>query len=131
MPKPKITGREVLALLVIIIVLDSVARSHNYYWGLWWYDIPMHLLGGVWVALTLLWLEQKNRLPFRLNLVRLVLAVVAVGLLWEIYEIVFELTFTRKTGYIVDTISDLLLDLAGGLIVHVHATTHASRQSAS
>ena len=78
----------------------------------------MHLLGGTWIAMTLVGLEYLHKLPVKLNLFRVMLVVLGIGLAWEIYELFFGLTLTAQGGYLADTLSDLFFDLIGGYVLY-------------
>ena len=110
-PRP----RDIFALLAIIGFLHLLALEREYYWLLSWYDIMMHLLGGFWTVATIFWLRNEGLLPFTLNFSRALLATIAIGLAWEVYELAFGLTFTAKAGYLEDTMLDLMFDLSGAL----------------
>src|SRR3989338_4762594 len=89
-----------------------------------WIDIPMHFLGGVAIAFTMVHLyfllcEYKPgiKLPaliFGFNIVAIV-TFVAVG--WELLEFAGDqLLGTRMQLSLPDTMGDLLLGMLGGLL---------------
>ncbi|HEY4508106.1 MAG TPA: hypothetical protein VJJ55_00430, partial [Candidatus Paceibacterota bacterium] len=48
----------ILALLVCVIALmQSAAIVFSLYWTLWWYDILLHFLGGIFIGLLVLWVR--------------------------------------------------------------------------
>lgn len=109
-----------------IIVLSTVAFFHwigtteLYYWTYFWYDIPMHFLGGAWVVLATLWISEMPpaRLlkPF-LSVMYLLGMALFVGVAWEVYEVVFGIADMHAIGYVRDTVLDLIMDTSGALIV--------------
>jgi hypothetical protein len=113
------------------LVLSGVAFFHwigtteLYYWTITWYDIPMHFFGGVWVALAALWVSEMpcaGRLKkgvFRAfpSMSSILACVIAVGIAWEAYEVIFGIADVQMAGYAFDTTLDLVMDTLGGLAV--------------
>jgi hypothetical protein len=100
-------------------VLNFFADKLYLHWSLWWIDIILHFLGGICVAMFALWLvswksELKSWSRGKILLTTL-LAALFVGILWEIYELYFGITFLSDgTRYFADTFKDLTMDLVGG-----------------
>ncbi|PJE74440.1 MAG: hypothetical protein COV01_00165 [Candidatus Taylorbacteria bacterium CG10_big_fil_rev_8_21_14_0_10_41_48] len=108
------------ALIIIIALLHYLALDRAYYWTISWYDIMMHFLGGVWVALFALWIFSSRKisfLPTHISFLQIVSLVICVGIVWELYEIMFGLTFVSDPEYWGDTILDLVMDTIGGICV--------------
>ncbi len=85
-------------------------------------DSPSHTLGGFIVALVFSFVAfdifKEKRTRF-LNLY-LFLGVLGVGILWEIFEVKYNITFPYKKGYWADTISDIFCDLLGAFIAYLY-----------
>ena len=105
--------QNMLVVLVIIFVLHLISLRNDYYWLIWWYDIMMHFLGGVWVVLVLIWLNQLKAAAVVLTFKRVLTTIVVVGLAWEIYELLFDQTFIDAKGYGLDTVLDLITNTVG------------------
>jgi len=108
------------ALIIIIALLHYLALDRAYYWTISWYDIMMHFLGGVWVALFALWIFSSRKisfLPLRISFLQIVSLVICIGIIWELYEILFGLTFVSDPEYLGDTMLDLIMDTIGGICV--------------
>jgi hypothetical protein len=95
--------------------LDGLYRT------VWWYDIFMHILGGLAVGLLVCALINSLRLSWttRTRLAFSVIAVVlAVGLAWEVFEVYHHLTGypVGSTLYYKDTILDLIDDMIGAVL---------------
>lgn len=113
--------------LFVIAGVDYVANYNSWYWVVRWFDMPMHFAGGAWVAGVTIWWkffsgtqETSSPLP---TLQRLIVwgvgGAFVVGLGWEVYESVVSLIMQGHINDIQDTISDLFLDMAGGIVVAV------------
>ncbi len=83
-----------------------------------------HFLGGLWVAMSFLWLffqfgfvniikNGKNN-----NLKVALLSSFAVGTAWEVFEYYFGITFVNAPNYATDTIMDISFGLIGGLVAY-------------
>lgn len=99
-------------------ILNSIGVWLSLYGILWWYDMPMHFFGGLFTGLLVLSFLVKYKktayLPtFKIVLISLVL-VFLIGFIWEGYEFIIDLIFGRWQ-IIMDSLSDLFFDLAGGI----------------
>ena len=116
-----------LAMLICVIAAMHLAATIFFlYWTLWWYDIILHFLGGVFVGLLVLWLQflsgyfgtpalPSSRKVFSVMLV----AVLAVGVGWEVFERLLGHTWSVE-GYWLDTSVDVVLDLLGSVVAFFH-----------
>ncbi len=92
------------------------------FWKLWWYDVLLHFLGGVFVVCVARWgLFALPRWCARFSelhpfLFCLIIAL-AVGILWEVFEFTSGLTFLAS-GYWFDTMKDLCMDTFGGIFAY-------------
>lgn len=124
-------SRIILGLLGGIILFHIVAIYKFWYWSYAWLDVPMHFLGGVWVALFFAWFSERvQRIGFsyaRANFYGgflMTLSFVALfGIGWEFYEFLYDVFLSRSRNYefllqlgAADTISDLFFDLLGGAV---------------
>lgn len=90
----------------------------------WWYDIPMHFLGGVSIAVgsaVFLASFPKTALPKDVprwfSVVLLVGLTMIFGVLWEFAEFGFDWFFhTVNQQGVRDTMGDLAMDLVGGCV---------------
>lgn len=99
-------------------ILNTIGVWLSLYSILWWYDIPMHFLGGLFTNLLviafLLRFKPTQNLPvFKLAIVSL-FCVLVIGLVWEGYEI-FWAIFSGNRHLFMDSVSDIFFDLAGGI----------------
>lgn len=122
-----------IIILLIILGLHVPAVLYDYYYDIWWFDIPMHILGGLLVGFLLFYFIEKNQelkqifLKSKINTFTFSILtlgfIVLVGLFWEYYEFITDVLILKKypynlePGYILfDTLLDFLNDMIGGLI---------------
>lgn len=104
-----------LVVVAIVAFFDIYfGLDRMYFWTLWWYDIPMHILGGIWAGLFGAWalLFVDVRPSLRVFLV----GALVVGAGWEVFEYVFHMGGNPHMSYPIDTLKDLIDDALGGLI---------------
>ncbi|MCD5382426.1 MAG: hypothetical protein LR017_03925 [Candidatus Pacebacteria bacterium] len=113
--------------VLVMGVVHIVSLELYLYWRFPWLDIPMHLLGGVAVALALLLLLQWiPRMPRRyLALFPIVMGVLVVGLVWEVFEIWAGIPLIEP-GFERDMLLDICMDIVGGAVGYVVGTSVAS-----
>lgn len=123
------SGPIILILTLAVNVLFGF--GFGWYRQFWFFDIILHFLGGLGVALTVQrWLVDKYlpAISGWLMAVLLVSAAGLVGLGWEFAEYLASVFlpsrfFGYKVGWIgdlPDTLSDLLMDLVGGAAAGLH-----------
>jgi hypothetical protein len=102
----------------IIAVVHYLAMSLELYWRYWWLDIPMHVVGGVFILL--LWATMIDLRVVTRSSMRVKTAVIVVGIvivLWEVFGVVVEQGF--KVDFVTDTSIDLLCGAVGGAIGYI------------
>jgi uncharacterized membrane protein YjdF len=111
--------KQSLFLIIIIFILNKVANLFFWYTSIVWFDMMMHFLGGVFVALALgsvltgYLKNAENKKVFWVILV----SVLVVGLGWEVFEFsVQELVKVVGLADIPDSLSDLLFDALGAIV---------------
>lgn len=105
-----------LILLIIIAALFLPDLIYRWSWEFWWYDILLHLLGGVFVGLLLISYFPRAKLSSFLG------ALLLIGFLWEGFEILLDIYLLAKNlpaiymwDGLIDTVADLVFDIIGGL----------------
>lgn len=119
-----------IVLLIFIFEAMFLGEIFNYYEKFWWWDILLHswsgvLLGTVGFLLVYI-LNETNGVnvvmsPFFIAFFALCFAVTC-GVFWEVFEYSMDLIFDtnmQKSG-LQDTMGDLLVDAAGGIIVSIN-----------
>jgi len=129
----------VIGLFIVILVFHTLAVINNWYWTCNWIDMPMHFLGGLWLALLFFYFinpklspygrppegRQINNYEWLITLISVLGFVILVGVLWEFFEFLFDV-FIASKGYLAvaqqgtaDTMADLFFDLLGGLVAWI------------
>lgn len=108
---------------IVVFLLHMTAMYLHLYWTIIWFDLVVHALGGLWVALTLLWLVFHSNYE-RLHVFRglgvflvAIIGTLAVGIVWEFFELATD-TAVSPEIYRIDTALDLLMDTTGALIAY-------------
>lgn len=111
--------KKALFLIIVIFLLHKIAGMFYWYTSIVWFDMVMHFLGGIFLALvagsvgaSLL----KNASKTKIFIV-VILFVLVVGIGWEVFEFsVQEIIKIRGLADIPDSFSDLFFDLIGGIV---------------
>ena len=106
-------------LIFSLFLVNSAAVKLYWYYSIWWFDMPMHFWGGLCAGMLVLWFLAQRALPkpsFSFFW-KIILGVLCIGLLWEIFEFLFNNVIAGTPFDFLDTASDLLFDLLGGAAV--------------
>ena len=107
-----------------VLIFHILATVIGWYETFWWFDIPLHFLGGVAIAISSIfffeYFQITNRLEIKWWPLKILLIISLVGLsavCWEFMEFTFDQMFsTNMQPGMVDTIKDLAVGLAGGIL---------------
>lgn len=109
----------------VIATFHVLAVIFYLYWFYWWFDIPLHLLGGLCVGFFSIWAfvsYAEDR--YEINYTRLLLSALAgafmVGVAWELFEYVQGIDFNSIGSYPLDTLKDMFMDLCGGYFSYLY-----------
>lgn len=115
-----------MILIYVILTLDLLAFKYFLYWRLWWFDVVMHFLGGVWIMLVSYYIFyvsdyakhvrhlSKKYSPFILSLS----SIVFVGIFWELFEL--NMRVSVQANYVLDTSLDLFMDMSGWVVAYTY-----------
>lgn len=115
----------ILRVAIFLIAISTLALVHYvatvnfFYWRYSWLDMPMHFLGGLCVALgfAILPFFRITLPPKYRTILTYLLFVFFVGVVWEVFEYVNNISTVRDDdSIIIDTMVDLILDLLGGCL---------------
>jgi len=116
----------VFVLWAVIVTAWLVGLYYNLFFAIWWYDIPLHFLGGMWTLLLARYVYRRSGLEIQGGGNKIALFiffisfVLLVGVLWEFYEFIsdryiFLSGYTHLPGVYEDTLKDLFFDFAGAV----------------
>ena len=106
-----------LFIFFVISILNWMGLFFYLHWTIWWFDVFLHFLGGFCAVCALLSLNYFRHLSFRKTFVIALIGVFCIGVLWEIFELIIGGTsFSDGSIYWFDTVSDLILDIGGGML---------------
>ncbi len=106
-------------LIVCIAAFNFLANKFYWYSSIWYFDIIMHFLGGLWLGGFFLWLFWPERISGSL-VGKVILGVLVVGIGWEVFELMFVNYVAQNNFDIIDTAMDLVLDILGGFSAVVY-----------
>lgn len=111
-------------LLFFIAVLNWLSIKLFLYLSFRWTDSILHFLAGFSVALFAVWflsIWQENSSK-KVIIIFSFICVLIIGVVWELFELYFNITFLSDgIHYITDTSSDLLMDILGGFLASLYA----------
>ncbi len=128
---------EVDLIVTVLLYLHYVLGEYSHFYVKYeWWDLFLHggnslLLGlvGFIMAYGLLLTSRVSAKPFFISLFSLSFAVF-VGVLWEIFEFGMDyfFGFTMQKSGLVDTMTDLMMDVAGALVISVAGFFYLKKQ---
>lgn len=104
---------------ILLFVVNAMASVFYWYVAIPWFDMMMHVLGGVFVAIlgAAVLFKHIRTLPSRELFITLALFVFIIGLAWEYYEYIVQFYVKGvQLAHITDSLSDLICDMLGGSI---------------
>ncbi len=118
--------KNTFTLLFIVGVLNYIAVYLYLYWTVWWFDMLVHFLAGTCVAMATVlayYFYNGRRIPVLYKSILLgIFGGIIIGVLWEAYELYFEIeNIYDGLSYVLDTSSDLVLDTSGAILGGLYA----------
>jgi uncharacterized membrane protein YjdF len=113
-----------LTVVIFIYLTVFLGEVHNYYTRFWWWDLLLHGCSGIVLGfvgfLILFVLYEEGKVKARPGTIAFfsVCFALAMGTMWEIFEYTMDTMFgfnMQRSG-LVDTMSDLIVDLIGALV---------------
>ena len=108
-----------LLTVFALALLTWLAIGYSLYWRFWWFDIPMHILGGVWAGFCAAWLLARREESF--SLAWCIALTLFVGIAWEIFEYSEGIAMPQYLSYPLDTVKDIFMDLLGAVLAFLIA----------
>lgn len=113
-----------LCLITVLAILNFIAISFYFYWIFWWFDMMIHFLAGLTGGLIAIWFLFDSKLFYRHvpgvsgAIFGALIAIITVGVAWEIFEYVNGLTQSTE-AYATDTTYDLIADMLGAVLAGI------------
>jgi hypothetical protein len=107
-------------LAVFLLFLGNSAGIHfGWYESYWFYDIPMHILGGFSIGLSLVAFVGMHGKEWQNKRQIILIGVLVASILWELFEAYYNIAGAPvgSKAYWIDTVKDLVDDLFGGVVV--------------
>lgn len=103
-------------ILIFLAIVNILAIDFGWYYIYSWFDMFTHFLGGLG-SLFFIWYIFFGKF-FRIKNIFLtsILCVIAIGVLWELYEFFVINIWAGHPFNLKDTIFDLIFDTLGGLL---------------
>ncbi|MFZ4499997.1 MAG: hypothetical protein ACOYMZ_00680 [Minisyncoccia bacterium] len=111
-----------VSLFCILLLSGLHFGASAFYWyvSIPWYDMMMHTLGGVFLAVFTAAFFYRHIMELNRyeTVVTLLLAVLVVGGAWEYFEYVVQYVVkgSMTLATFPDSVSDIVLDMVGGAI---------------
>lgn len=110
-----------LVLAALLAAVHLYALPHFWYWYYPWLDVPVHFLGGAFMAAAVVGVLGS----YKPKTFALVVLTGAIG--WELFELAINVE--REANFVLDTSLDLLMDALGAIFVYVLARLTIWRSS--
>jgi VanZ family protein len=104
-------------IIAVILLIAHLYGLDGYYFIYDWYDIPMHIVGGISLGFLAYQLSRSISSK-RFSWKRILLGIICIGLAWEVFESVYGIAGAEvgTFDYYVDSIKDLINDSVGAII---------------
>ncbi len=114
MLRKKLLSNLVLFVVALAIV-NALAVQFHWYGLIWWFDMPMHFLGGltVFYFAALIWRPALRWVPTGRFIYECIITTLLIGVLWEALELYLYLHYGSPNFILLDSLSDIGFDLAG------------------
>ena len=117
---------------IAVALLYTVGQLYFLFWKFTLYDKLLHFLGGIWITFSCFWIV-RSRYSLKLSgggigsiLPFCLLISVIMGVGWELYEYAVGLAWNPLSSHLADTLTDMAMDIAGGLAAALWITRSLS-----
>lgn len=113
-----IARKRLVWTIVILAIINALATFFHWYSLVWWFDMPMHFLGGVAAAFfsAVIWHPSRKYVSDTRYFFEIIITTILIGVLWEALELYLYIRFGAPAFMLTDSISDVFFDLSGGLV---------------
>lgn len=104
---------------MIVFVANTMALFFHWYRLIWWFDMPMHFMGGFFLVWLVLYVYNKffsinsDFILSRSLIKKILVWAFIIGLGWEWFEWGADLYTGAGVMHMLDSYSDLFFDMAG------------------
>ena len=106
-------AKRLIYLIFLILAVNFVANKLYWFSAIWYLDLVLHFLGRVWVGLLFFYILSPSHISIRL-VMQILFFTLMVAIGWEVFEALVNDVILNNPFNYPDTISDLLLGVAGG-----------------
>lgn len=113
----KILWKKMAWCVVSLAIINGFAVYLNWYSLVWWFDMPMHFLGGLTVFYfgAIVWNFALRYVSFGRYMYESIITALLIGVLWEALEYYLYIQYGSPEFKLVDSFSDIFFDLGGAL----------------
>ena len=119
-----------LTAISFVLLLHAIGSS-GIYWNYQWFDAPVHFAGGfaaatlglaIWNVLVknIVFFKEDRKYSWIIPCIYTLGFVAIIGIAWELHEYILDIvrdSMIRQPS-LGDTMSDFVLDLAGGMLAY-------------
>jgi len=102
-----------ILLALVFAAAHTVAVQMSLYWYFSWFDIVMHLFGGLLIALGMVSLTSFRSIPLKPSLKLLLVFLFPIIISWEVFE--WFVGLSRPATAVYDVSKDLLVGFIGAI----------------
>ena len=109
-----------ISAFIVTMIIEVLGRFFHFYYTLPWLDLVGHFSGGVFLSLLAIYSIARFN-AFQFNMITCVFVngfVLIVAVLLEIGQFFYNFLFPYRVNNLLDTASDILVALIGGLVVY-------------
>jgi len=104
--------------MFFIFIVNTLALKFYWYSSIWYLDIIMHFLGGLWLGIFFIYAYVRSART-NISIPYLLVFVFFIGLLWEFFELGVYNYIGGNAFDALDTFTDLCFDLVGGWVAYL------------
>ena len=109
--------RKLAISVITLAIINEIAIFIHWYSLVWWFDMPMHFLGGltVFYFCAIIWIPARKWVSDGRFLFESIITTVLIGVLWEALELYLYIHYGSPDFITLDSMSDVFFDLTGAL----------------
>ncbi len=101
--------------IVFLSIINILAVNTGWYYIYYWFDIPMHFIGGLSALFLVAYLFYSSAITYKNTFFLLLVATLLIGIAWEMYEYLINNIWAGIAFDRVDTLQDIFFDVLGGI----------------